>query len=355
MKFDIIIGNPPYQESTGSGLNESGAVALFDSFIEAGIDITASKLCMITPSKWMSGNQSNYVRLRKRLLLDGHLEKMIDYFNPKDIFPRLEIAGGVSYFLYNKDYIGKCEFTTIMNTESEINYISKRKFNCDTIIPRHAVAEDIINKIGKIDDNSKLSTYIYKNLWKLPTNFVGSSEKRISDTDIKIVTPKQDYYEPMEDKPFLDTYKVMFTRVVNGSTFLINSKKKILSSLNILKPGEICNASYMVLPGIKTLEYAENFKTYLETKFVRFLVLQTLFGIGLTPDRFQFVPIQDFTKQWTDKELYTKYSLTEDEIKFIENIIADYKDNKINRKSNYTPQDIQANFINKQLQSQDTP
>ena len=67
MKFDIVIGNPPYQESTGSGLNESGAVALFDSFIEAGIDITASKLCMITPSKWMSGNQSNYIQLRKRV------------------------------------------------------------------------------------------------------------------------------------------------------------------------------------------------------------------------------------------------------------------------------------------------
>ncbi len=355
MKFDVIIGNPPYQENTGGGLNESGGAPLFDKFISTSIDVANHKVCLVTPSKWMSGNKPNFVYIRNKLVANRHLRKMVDYFNPKDLFPNLQIAGGVSYFLYDKDYSGDCEFTTIMNTEkAKINYISNRKLNVADIIPRHAVAENIIRKMGKIDT---LSNHIHKDLWKIPTDFVGKNKIKVSDTDIKVVTPRGDYYVDANyiDKMYIDTYKVMFTRAVNGSTFYINSSKTLLSSIRVLGPGEICNASYMAVMGINRKEYAENIALYLQTKFVRFLLLQTLFGIGLTSDRFQYIPVLDFSKQWTDSMLYQKYNLSEEEIDFIENIIKSIsitQDQKI-AEPHLNEQVLQANIINKLINKQD--
>lgn len=174
---------------------------------------------------------------------------------------------------------------------------------------------------------------MYKNLWKLPTNYCSLNVVRTYPDELKIITPNLDYYIDRDDVPniSIDSYKVIFTRVVNGSTFLVDSKKAILSSIRVLKPGEICNASYMLVGNIRKKEYAENIKRYLKTKLVRFLVLQTLFGIGLTSDRFQFVPMQEFTSNldidWSqtisqiDQQLYKKYNLTPKEIEYIESTI----------------------------------
>ena len=232
--------------------------------------------------------------------------------------------------------------------------LTKRNFNKKGIIPRHAVAETVINKLGNY---TSLSNYMYKGFWDLPTNFDNGIYNKTEKETIKVITPRGENYISLNDinMRFVDSYKVTFGRATSFSSTNQKTKIKLLSSLRVLKPNEVCNDSYMGIFGIKSEEYANNFKSYLETKFVRFLVLQTLFGIGLTPDRFQFVPIQDFTEPWTDEKLYTKYNLTQAEIKFIESIIADYSDEKATRKISYTPQDIQANFINQQLKSQDTP
>ena len=114
MQIDVVIGNPPYQESTGSGLNENGGVALFDQFILNGLNITNRILCMITPTKWIAGNQSQFKTLRKALLDGDHLIKMVDYMNSKDVFHGRSIAGGVSYFLYDREVVQSTEFTTVI-------------------------------------------------------------------------------------------------------------------------------------------------------------------------------------------------------------------------------------------------
>jgi len=144
----------------------------------------------------------------------------------------------------------------------------------------------------------------------------------------------------------------MFTRVISEHAVEPSKQNtyRLLSSLKVIEPNEICNASYMVVGGINQKEYAENIKAYLETKFVRFLVLQTLFGIGLTSDRFQFVPMQDFTKVWTDEMLYEKYNLTAEEIDFIEKIIAPIELKETSTK--YTAQDVMAAYVNQAIQNE---
>ena len=143
MKFDVVIGNPPYQESTGSGLNESGGTALFDSFIINGVLTTNRLLCMITPTKWLAGNFKTFVTVRQALLDEHHLRKMVDYMNAKDIFNGRSIAGGVSYFLYDKQYKGDTDFTTINNQA----YNEKRKLSANDIVPRHYIGDTVIDKV----------------------------------------------------------------------------------------------------------------------------------------------------------------------------------------------------------------
>lgn len=160
MKFDVVIGNPPYQESTGSGLNESGGTALFDSFIINGVLTTNRLLCMITPTKWLAGNFKTFVEVRHTLLDEGHLRKMVDYMNAKDIFNGRSIAGGVSYFLYDKQYKGDTDFTTINNQA----YNETRKLSANDIVPRHYIGDTVIDKVRQ-KSTDYMSDYIYKNLW----------------------------------------------------------------------------------------------------------------------------------------------------------------------------------------------
>ena len=357
MKFDVVIGNPPYQESTGSGLNESGGKPLFDEFISKSIDVSEQYVCMITPTKWMTGNQQNYVALREKLVADNHMRKMVDFFNPVKIFPGTQIAGGVSYFLFDKGYNGDTEFVSDITVGTKREPVSldrtdNRKFNTTGIIPRFSIGEYVINKIRAVDDGVEtLDKHVYKDLWKLPTDFSNLHLAPTEKENIHVLTPREYYYVSEDDVPNIGigTYKVSFTRAVNGSTFLLDTSKSVLSTIRVLEPNEICNNSYMVVCGISKKEYAENIKSYLETKFVRFLILQTLFGIGLTADRFQFVPLQDFSHPWTDEMLYKKYNLTDEEISYIEKIIKPITGDSSTKapKPKLDREAYEANYLNK--------
>ncbi len=345
MNIDVVIGNPPYQESTGSGLNESGGKALFDSFIINGVDTTNRFLCMITPTKWLAGNLKTFVNVRHALLDDKHFKKMVDYMNAKDVFNGRSIAGGVSYFLYDKQYEGDTDFTTVNNK----SYNNQRKLDANDIIPRHYIGDTVISKI-KQKATDYMAGYVYKNEWDLDTDYEGNFI-RTSSEEVEVITPRGISYAEFDDRPkYCDTYKVAFTRVVSGRAVEPDStfKYSILSSLQILKPGQICNASYMVVNRLRKEEYANNIKAYFETKFVRFLILQTLFGIGLTPDRFKYVPVMDFTKLWTDEKLYEYFGLDDTEIEFIENIIKPLSNPA---KTKITEQAILANYVNTQIKN----
>ena len=352
MRFNIIIGNPPYQENVGGGLNNSGGEALFDSFIMNGINEAEDVVCMITPTKWISGGQKNFIELRHKLVDDGHLKNMVEYFNPTVIFPGPQIAGGVSYFYYDKNYVGTTDYVSHILGKQ---YRGTRELSGGDIIPRHYVGETVISKIKKKTD-SYLDSIVYKDYWKLPTNFNDGSVIDTNPNDIKVITPKEElfinYYEGCKS---LGSFKVTFTRAVSGSTYYIDNKKTILSNIRILNPGEICNASYMVIPNIKKYEYASNIKSFLETKLVRFLILQTLFGVGLTPDRFKYVPIVDFSKHWNDESLYQYFELEQSETDFIDSIIRPIDSSDLHDTSNEykcTPEDIQANYINQIINNQ---
>ncbi|MDY4526762.1 MAG: restriction endonuclease, partial [Parabacteroides sp.] len=96
---------------------------------------------------------------------------------------------------------------------------------------------------------------------------------------------------------------------------------RVFSTMRILRPMEICTQSYLVGGVFDSIELAENYLSYLQTNFVRSLILPTLTSQDISADKFQFVPLQDFSHPWTDEMLYEKYGLDEKEIAFIESMI----------------------------------
>lgn len=134
------------------------------------------------------------------------------------------------------------------------------------------------------------------------------------------------YIEPSsvtQGKEFIKQYKVMISRVTSEHAGEPDKdgKYKVIAKSQLLKPNEVCTDSYVIACPSDKREISENFYSYLRTKFARFLILQTLSSINLSRDRYEFVPVQDFSKSWTDAELYEKYGLTEEEIAFIESMI----------------------------------
>ena len=97
-----------------------------------------------------------------------------------------------------------------------------------------------------------------------------------------------------------------------------NGQYRVLSILEVLKPQEVCTETYVIVNAYDSELQAENLYNYLKTKFVRFLILQACSSIMVTRASYIFVPIQDFSRPWTDADLYAKYGLTDEEIAFIE-------------------------------------
>ncbi len=318
MQFDVIIGNPPYQMSDGG--NSASAMPIYHLFVEQAKKINPRYLCMIMPSRWFAGGKG-LDEFRRIMLNDKHIRFLKDYVNAKDCFPETSIGGGVCYFLRQNDYEGECQFVSVFNgKESEMT----RSLNEFDIFVRHNMALDIIHKIDA--DEQRISSLILsRNPFGLPSSARGESDH--NNNSYALHSSKgvgfvdwENYYS---NKEYADSYKVMISKVINEHAGEPdkNGQVKLLSSLKVLSPKEICTDSYLIIGKYETKKHAENLSKYLATKFARFLLLQAVTSINLSKDKFQFVPLQDFSHPWTDEMLYEKYGLTEEEINFIESMI----------------------------------
>lgn len=321
MLFDILIGNPPYQMETGQG--QSQALPVYHKFVEQAIKLNPRYLCMITPSRWFAGGMG-LDSFREKMLKDGRIKKIVDYSISTDCFPRVDIAGGVNYFLwdcmYNK---GICEY---VYTDKGITTTKKRSLNEFEVLVRNNKSVSIIQKVMK--NNEKCIANIMSALGSFRLR---TSERGIEYDDgncYKLRSSAGDGYI-QKDKiasglDYIDKWKVIIGKATSAGAATANKKdgnRKVIATLEILEPNAVCTFSYFIGGAFSSYNEAYNCKSYLSTKFVRFLLLQCLSSINITKDRFQFVPMQDFFKPWTDAELYEKYGLTQDEIEFIESTI----------------------------------
>lgn len=325
MKFDVIISNPPYQLNTGGG--SAQAMPIYDKFVLSAKKLNPRYLSMIIPSRWFAGGMA-LDKFRKEMLEDTHITKLVDFSNAKDCFPGASIGGGVCYFLRDREHSGLCEVTNQHNGN-----VTKlvRALNEYDIFVRYNEAIDIIKKVNSCGEES-MSTICSS----LSPFGINSSERGLEmpfDNSIALYSSKGIGYikETMElrQNPLFDKYKVMISKTTaeHAGEPDKDGKFKVLSTIKILNPKEVCTFSYFVISGVNDYCECENLVSYLKTKFARFLILQAVSSINLTKDKFCFLPIQDFSQIIDDEYLYNKYNLTANEISFIESMIRPYGGN----------------------------
>ena len=319
MKFDVIIGNPPYQLNTGG--TKSQAIPLYHKFVEQSKKLLPRYLTMIIPSRWFAGGMG-LDKFRAEMLNDKRIRAIVDYTNSKDCFAGVSLGGGVCYFLWDRDNPGTCKITNIHNNNTST---MERSLNEFPIFVRYNEAIEIIRKIQNQMKNSLSDIVSSLNPFGLDSSVRGDKTQNIGD--VTVYSSQGIGYIPeikiKQGLNLLNSYKIMVSKVTSehASEADKNGQFKVFSKIGILKPKEVCTFSYFIIGNFDSYDYAKNLLDYLKTKFVRFLLLQCVSSINLSKDKFQFIPMQDFSKPLTDKFLYDKYNLTQEEINFIESMI----------------------------------
>ena len=318
MKFDVIVGNPPYQ--TGDGRTSESPI--YQHFIERALDLQPKYVAMIVPSRWFMGGKG-LDEFRVRMIKDRRIRKIVD--NPKlfDCFPGVEIKGGVNYFLWDRDYDGDCEFSTRIDGQI-VSTVTRDLRKGDGVVIRDNNASSIVMKCRPASEEQSLSPLFSSQFpfgQSITTNFKGAEPKQFKDSIPLIFGSHVAYIKKTQiekNLEWVDKYKVLIPMAGDGHGREVSY---VLGEPIALAPGSACTQTYLIAGVWKTKKEAENYAHFLTTKFVRFLVLQRKSTQHVRPDRFRFVPLMDMTKRWSDEDLYSHFKLTKSEVAYIESAI----------------------------------
>lgn len=331
MKFNAVVGNPPYQIMDGGGTGSS-ATPIYNKFVDLAKLLNPNNVSMIIPAKWYTGGKG-LDEFRANMLNDKQLIKLFDYEDSRDCFPTVDIAGGVCYFLWNKGSDNKCVVTSILGSfrNESTRYLNEH----DTFIRNQKVL-DIINKVKSQTFTGFLSQTVYSRkpfgIRSFQRGFPAKPGRNISLFGSDGITYMEEKDVP-QNKEIVDKWKVIMSKASaeHAGQTDANGRKRIVSRLEILPPYTICTESYLLLDIFDNEEEAQNLKKYIRTCFTRFLLASILITQNIVRDKFKFVPIQNYKNNsdidWSqsipdiDRQLYTKYNLSDDEIAFIEKMI----------------------------------
>ena len=321
LRFDAIVGNPPYQKETN--MESRQAVPIYNAFVEQAKALNPTYVSMIMPSRWFAGGMG-LDAFRMNMMNDFRISKLTDYVNAKDCFPDISISGGVCYFLRDSDYSGDCCFTNILNGKASTSYRALNEF---PVLVRYNGAVEILRKIRECKEPNLSNIVSSISPYGIPTKIRGE-ESKSDETPIKLYASNGISYISLGDvlkgTETLPYYKVLISQTSAehaGEPSREGNYRVLTSTMTVMNPDEVCTHSYITAGLFDSECQAANLLGYLKTKFVRFLILQALSSIHLTKSTFIFVPIQDFQKNWTDADLYKKYNLSEDEIDLVETMI----------------------------------
>ncbi len=321
MKFDVIIGNPPYQLSDGAGGNGTSATPIYHKFIQQAIKMNPQFLTMIVPSRWFSGGKG-LDEFREIMLNDRHISEIHDFLEASDCFPNVQIKGGVNYFLWDKGHKGDCG--VYMHRGDNITSYMKRpllEHNSDYFV-RYNEAIEILHKVQSKTDELLIHQVSSSKPFGMRSNFDDFKTEPTPNSNIVLYRYGTNGYisnsQVLRNNDLVHQYKVLVSKAGSGSdTF----PHQILGKPIIAEPNSACTETYIVVGAYDNKENAQNLASYIHTKFFRFMV-SLIKNTQNAPKRvYAFVPMQDFNESWTDEKLYAKYGLTDEEINFIESMI----------------------------------
>lgn len=325
MKFDVICGNPPYQLSDGGGTGSS-AMPIYQKFVEMAIKLRPRYITLIIPSRWFTGGKG-LDQFRSNMIKNTNISILHDYINAKDCFPGVSIEGGVCYFLIDKSHNSKCHIYTHQqngNIEKSTRYLDGGK-GYDIFIRD----EKVLNIVEQVLSMKKVS---FSTLVSPRNAFgLGNSTKFVETTtsSARILgrfnnTRDYKYYpnnQIQKGTKYLGKFK-LFVSKADGAAGQIGNPipARIIGKAVLGEQNDACTETFLVVGPFDTKKEIENVQIYMQTKFFRFLVGSRK-NKNMTQDTYKYVPIVDFTRIWTDEVLYKEFSLTNNQIDYIEKMI----------------------------------
>ena len=338
MKFDVIVGNPPYQLSDGGGTGDS-AKPIYHLFIQQAKKLNPQYLCMIIPSRWMKGGKG-LTKFREEIMKDTRIKVLYDFADAKECFSGITLDGGVCYFLWDKSYNGAVDYyhkSLDGTTNHSKRYLKIDSF--DTVI-RDFRQISILKKVAGKKEGKFSSIVSARNPYGFYADLFNTPDKY---TEIRLHTsPKSDLYKiygikgkkggakrvigyinpktVKKNNSSVKNYKLFFSKAYMTTS-------TVPPEIIIGEPNTLCTETFLQIGNFLSQEESLSCLRYIKTKFFRALLFYNRHSLNISRESFDFVPMQDFNKEWTDEKLYKKYNLTKDEIAFIESMIRPMESN----------------------------
>lgn len=330
MKFDVIIGNPPYQLSDGG--HGASAMPIYNKFVEQARKLNPRFLSMVIPSRWFIGGRG-LDNFRKVMLNDNRIRIIHDYLRSSDCFPSVEIKGGICYFLWDRDNRGDCQvFTHKSNSEIVESTRPLLEKGMDTFI-RNPEQISIAFKVKQFAEPSFIQLVSANDPFGFDVREENSYRRIKPVFELKPFNQSAilyyygwqkkgkgyvDYKYVRKGKEFIGKWKVFISRAYGAGE---DYPHQIINKPFVGEPNSVCTETYTMIGPFENEEIAKNVISYINTRFFRFFVMLLKSTQSAAQKVYSFVPMQDFSKPWTDEELYAKYGLTAEEIAFIESMI----------------------------------
>lgn len=325
MQFDVIIGNPPYQLGQSGGEAVGGfAMPIYQVFVKTAKSLDPRFLVMVTPSRWFAGGRG-LDEYRSEMLADKRIKTLVDFPDAAEAFLGTQIKGGVSYFLWDNSWNDVCEVTTIQGGKPTSPSMRRHLGAYDVVVRRNE-AVPILEKVLKVNSKDGFGNLASKvspiQPFSIRTNFRGAEKKNGMKNPVLLIGNNSETYIERDAVPrhdaWIDEWKVLLGRAYGaGDSF----PHQIYNYPIVAGPRTACTETYLVISRFKKEADAKRFAGYLRTRFVRFLVSLRKNTQDIYNERFQFVPDLPMDRNWNDAMLYKKYSISKDEIAFIESMI----------------------------------
>ena len=331
MQFDVIIGNPPYQLSTGG--HGVQARPIYQQFVEQAKKLDPRFLTMVVPSRWFSGGMG-LDAFRESMLNDDRLRSIDDFLSAADVFPGVGLKGGVCYFLWERDQPGSCQVTTHFNGwEDSTATRPLLEAGADVFI-RFNEGVSILTKVMEVETGSSDSVLLPEGkrfmelvssigAYGLDSTFRGRDRR--SPGDLAVYRNGGVGYiarsEVLKEQHSFDSWKVFIGRAAPGTGNKDTYPHRIISTPFLGEPGSISSWTYMYIGPFGSKREAESVLSYLSCRLTRLLILLHKPSQDTTKRVYTFVPVQDWNQTWTDELLYERYGLSDEEIAFIERVV----------------------------------